>query len=108
MQRQPAVSVYLKSEQLPLFAIALRCCGAREKQTAVTDYLKSKQLPLFAFALRCCEVGDNTVSHSVVQIGPEVAGPRRREKLADKHALGAHHRVRSTGQSSVANTQGKN
>ena len=46
LQRQTAVTAYLKSELLLLFAF-----NAIQRQTAVTAYLKSKQLLLFVFAM---------------------------------------------------------
>ena len=59
VQRQTAVTAYLKSKQLLLFAFELQdsllpsstgMLTAVQRQTAVTAYLKSKQLLLFAFA----------------------------------------------------------
>ena len=61
VQRQTAVTAYLKSKQLLLFVFELQdsllpsstgILTAVQRQTAVTAYLKSKQLLLFAFELQ--------------------------------------------------------
>ena len=49
MQRQTAVSAYLKSKQLLLFAFAVT--SLMQLQTAVTAYFWRKQLLLFVFSL---------------------------------------------------------